>query len=662
MLQRVRRKIQKIHLLKISTTSMSVDSNSNPDTDFAMLNSPTSESASGAVAFGGGSALLLCGRRWNFSADDLLFPSCIRLCLYVPLLIALSIVYGLLPAAACTNDNRLNLFAACTIALFALFVAIDIGSMYLALRTQFLQPSAAIVRLIYFRFLVFLFHLANTISGTIIVFSGINDCASSGLQLNTVARVVTVINWTVIVGTLCGYFAAYDNEGHLINEFSSENKLENMLHLITCSWCWRSDSSGVMRQPDVFSLIAKQMRTLFSDAHSLVLSDIMMGMVLVRALQKRQRRLGKKFLISDQKSAGIADPDSLNIEMGANARGSFSGDDDAQAAQKGQQPHLSELSLRSISAAQYYIRYAIGSYGWPLYCFMQPCTWCCGLANACCLPSTELRADNCCHCSVKAFLNRSKLEETTHIVAGNLETDFGQAIYYVAADHAQRTLVIAVRGSMSLQDVVTDVYAVPTNMQEHGLAEFYTHSGFAAIATWLCEDLHRSGVIDSFLSAQPDYGLVICGHSLGAATATVAGLLLRSKYPMIKCFAYAPPPTADLVHAELCDEFVTSIVYNHDMITRLSLPSLRLLKDQMLWSFVNCPLRKWEVIGESLRPDCDENPDQGTESERLRGAEADSALFLNMSSEQLMRVGQPSPHDQVLLLKRSMPFFPQFVT
>ena len=39
--------------------------------------------------------------------------------------------------------------------------------------------------------------------------------------------------------------------------------------------------------------------------------------------------------------------------------------------------------------------------------------------------------------------------------------------------------------------------------------------------------------------------------------------------------------------------------YHDDMITRLSLPSMRRLKDQMLWAFAHCPLPKWEVLGAS---------------------------------------------------------------
>jgi sn1-specific diacylglycerol lipase len=42
-------------------------------------------------------------------------------------------------------------------------------------------------------------------------------------------------------------------------------------------------------------------------------------------------------------------------------------------------------------------------------------------------------------------------------------------VYYVAADHAQRALVVAIRGTMSLQDCITDALAVPVPLDQYGL-------------------------------------------------------------------------------------------------------------------------------------------------------------------------------------------------
>jgi hypothetical protein len=42
-------------------------------------------------------------------------------------------------------------------------------------------------------------------------------------------------------------------------------------------------------------------------------------------------------------------------------------------------------------------------------------------------------------------------------------------------------------------------------------------------------------------SPYAEYDLVIVGHSLGAAIASLLALLLRPTYPTLRCYAYAPP-------------------------------------------------------------------------------------------------------------------------
>lgn len=293
-------------------------------------------------------------------------PACCRLCVYAPLLIALSIVYARLPAeAACINSGRLATFAVCTIALFALFCVLDVAGVTLALRTRFLQPSAAIIWVIYARILVFALHVANSIGGSIVVLSGVNDCSRSDVPLSLLCYVIVIVNWVVVALTLCGYYIAYDTEGHHTDSFASESKLENALHCITCSWFWRSDSSGVLRQPDVFHLIAKQMRTLFADAHGFVLSDLMMGLVLVRALQRRQRALGKRFLIAlaednhkTEETVSVSGPASASVSA-STVTSEAPALDVAQLAQAGVQPPLSEAAVCDLASARYYLRYAV---------------------------------------------------------------------------------------------------------------------------------------------------------------------------------------------------------------------------------------------------------------------------------------------------------------
>jgi len=40
---------------------------------------------------------------------------------------------------------------------------------------------------------------------------------------------------------------------------------------------------------------------------------------------------------------------------------------------------------------------------------------------------------------------------------------------------------------------------------------------------------------------QPDYNLLITGHSLGAGVAAILAFLMREKYPNLYCYSFSPP-------------------------------------------------------------------------------------------------------------------------
>ena len=60
----------------------------------------------------------------------------------------------------------------------------------------------------------------------------------------------------------------------------------------------------------------------------------------------------------------------------------------------------------------------------------------------------------------------------------------------------------------------------------------------------LLEDLSSTHILSRLLDPSAPYGeysLVIVGHSLGAAIATLLAFHLRTIYPGLRCYAYSPP-------------------------------------------------------------------------------------------------------------------------
>eukprot|EP00455_Lapot_gusevi_P017279 TRINITY_DN1917_c0_g2_i1.p1 TRINITY_DN1917_c0_g2~~TRINITY_DN1917_c0_g2_i1.p1 ORF type:complete len:781 (+),score=164.57 TRINITY_DN1917_c0_g2_i1:145-2343(+) len=557
----------------------------------------------------GGSALELFGRRWHFGAEDMVVPSCCRALIHFPLFIAILVLYNTsFPEYLCQDDKRLHRYLVVAIGLYFVLAALDLTTIFSACNTQFLQPNRTIIYIIYIRIFVFFFHVVFNIVGSVLVFSTLVSCLDSEPRVKLVGQLVVLLNWCVVGLTICMVFCVYNSHG---DSEIPEDRCETGLSYLFCAPCWKDSSSLTQREPDVFSVIAKTLKLLFNDLKGIVVSDVAMGLLLVRGLQDQQRKLGKKFYAispaearrlqqpstvappeQDQGGAASIELSSIAVDVPANS---------AELAHRGIQPDLNPQDWARLAEARYYVSYALGAYGWPLYVFNEPSSALrlCG----CCLPLEEeqvsrLVGTNCCHCSINAFLTRTQIP-SSDLLHANLLTDFAQVVYYVSVDRVKKTVVIALRGTMSLQDALTDAFALPETLEKYGISGV-AHAGMTRAAAWVMDDIKQKGIMETFLKDNPEYGVRVVGHSLGAGTASLLALFLQQQYPSLQCYAYASPLLFDYKLAKRCKSFITSVVYADDVICRLSLMSLRKLKDQMKWCFNQCPPAKWKVFLSSL--------------------------------------------------------------
>uniref|UniRef100_A0A251RR88 Putative lipase class 3 family protein n=1 Tax=Helianthus annuus TaxID=4232 RepID=A0A251RR88_HELAN len=127
----------------------------------------------------------------------------------------------------------------------------------------------------------------------------------------------------------------------------------------------------------------------------------------------------------------------------------------------------------------------------------------------------------------------------------------------------------------------------------------YGHSGIVESARDLYEQIDGNSenkefqegrLLTSLLGAGCEcegYNLRIVGHSLGGAIAAMLGLKLYGRYPRLHVYSYGPLPCVDSVLANACSGFVTSIVYDNEFSSRLSVASIMRLQTAAMLALTN---------------------------------------------------------------------------
>mmetsp|Transcript_21788 Transcript_21788/g.60564 ORF Transcript_21788/g.60564 Transcript_21788/m.60564 type:complete len:1005 (-) Transcript_21788:65-3079(-) len=194
--------------------------------------------------------------------------------------------------------------------------------------------------------------------------------------------------------------------------------------------------------------------------------------------------------------------------------------------------------------------------------------------------------------------------------------------YSVVVDHAWKSVVISVRGTDSLDDVLTDITLKPIELTDAGRRYGFEgegrhcHRGVLSRVEWIYRDLQEHQLLEGLLGIRvgndisnveeesekkmpkyPHYRLLVTGHSLGAACATILTLLLKQNYPHVRCLAYSPPGCT--VCAKLGEEvepYVTSYILDTDIVGRSSVEGFLGVRDEMLEMVARIRVHKHVVM------------------------------------------------------------------
>ncbi|OWK11146.1 DAGLB [Cervus elaphus hippelaphus] len=259
-----------------------------------------------------------------------------------------------------------------------------------------------------------------------------------------------VVSWLIIASTVLTILIVFDPlggkaapgtplgpqplDGHESSQLLSGLRTaatgvwETRVRLLCCC-VGRDDHTRV-----AFSSTAELFSTYFSDT-DLVPSDIAAGLALLHQQQDHAR--------------SSSEP----TEVVTHSPGSFQEADlDAE-----------------LENCHHYMQFAAAAYGWPLYIYRNPFTGLCRVGGDCWRRRTtdyDLVGGDQLNCHFSSILQTTGLQHRDFI-----HVSFHDKVYelpfLVALDHRKESVVVAVRGTMSLQDILTDLSAEsePLNLE-----------------------------------------------------------------------------------------------------------------------------------------------------------------------------------------------------
>mmetsp|Transcript_4889 Transcript_4889/g.8404 ORF Transcript_4889/g.8404 Transcript_4889/m.8404 type:complete len:873 (-) Transcript_4889:63-2681(-) len=271
-----------------------------------------------------------------------------------------------------------------------------------------------------------------------------------------------------------------------------------------------------------------------------------------------------------------------------------------------------------LSEGARYCRVALAAYSWMMYLWTSRCIGCCELSaitlcELCmcrpryCRSRDHIKGDNLCAWKQTSVLKTLGIEERDFLFA-NFRNAVNVCPYIVLVDRRCRNILIVIRGTLSFEDMISDVTINPDPLDEvgeefgfDGIGEF-CHRGMLEAAKYVHDDMEARKVLHNAFEDHPEFNLRIMGHSLGAGVAAVLGLMMRKEYPQLRCLCFSPPGCVFTERtAKESKEYIWAYVLHNDIIPRLSYQSLANLRNDVIEMIARIKVPKHKVFAKNMR-------------------------------------------------------------
>jgi hypothetical protein len=170
--------------------------------------------------------------------------------------------------------------------------------------------------------------------------------------------------------------------------------------------------------------------------------------------------------------------------------------------------------------------------------------------------------------NLRALLQKTGIQ-ADDVVAAFWESKTHRPAYFIVRDKTHKKLVLAIRGTLSARDVLTDLCATAETFETGCKRKHRAHHGMLEAARGVAKE--TEDVVNAELKANPDYSLVLVGHSMGGGVAAVLGTLWETEYPNLVVYSYGSPCVGPIDARPTTCENIISVLGEGDPFSCLSL-------------------------------------------------------------------------------------------